>query len=58
MVNPELPEPQVFTVTINWSPESEARITEGDLEEVIEQLVMELDEEATVEVEETILRDL
>ncbi|MGQ9456099.1 MAG: hypothetical protein ACUVRS_01865 [Armatimonadota bacterium] len=58
MANPELPEPQVFTVTITWSPESEARITEGDLQEVVEQLVMELDEEATVEVEETILRDL
>jgi len=45
---------QVFTVTINWSPESEARVTEGDIREVVEQLVVEIDEEAAVEVEERI----
>ncbi|MGC8863566.1 MAG: hypothetical protein ACP5R5_12435 [Armatimonadota bacterium] len=44
---------QMFTVIINWSPESEARVTEGDIREVIEQLVVEIDEEATVEVEES-----
>ena len=45
---------QIFTVTIQWSPEPEARVTEGDIREVVEQLVTEIDEEATVEVEEHI----
>jgi len=45
---------QLFTVTIHWSPEPEARVTEGDIREVVEQLVTEIDEEATVEVEESI----
>ncbi len=45
---------QAFTVTISWSPESEARVTEGDIREIVEQLATEIDEEATVEVEEHI----
>lgn len=51
-------ETQVFTVTIHWTAESEARLTEGDIQEAIEQLALELDEEATVEVEETIFQDI
>ena len=43
---------QVFTVTIHWSPESDGRLTEGDIRETIEQMVTELDEDATVEVAE------
>lgn len=43
---------QVFTVTITWSPESEGRLTEGDLQEAIEQLALEIDEEAVVDVAE------
>ena len=44
---------QVFTVTINWFPESGGRLTEGDLQEAVEQMVLEIDDEATVEVAET-----
>lgn len=43
---------QVFTVTVTWSPDSDARITEGDIQEAIEQLALEVDEEATVDVAE------
>ncbi len=43
---------QVFTVTITWSPESDGRATEGDVQEAVEQFVLELDEEATVEAAE------
>lgn len=45
---------QRFIVTIEWSPESGARLTEGDIHEVIEQLALEIDEDATVEVAETL----
>ncbi|MCX8053959.1 MAG: hypothetical protein N3B12_09135 [Armatimonadetes bacterium] len=54
----EAVQPQIFTVIINWSPESEARVTEGDIREVVEQLVLEIDEEATVEIEENITHGL
>ena len=45
---------QKFIVTIEWSPESGARVTEGDVHELIEQLALEIDEDATVEVAETL----
>lgn len=47
-------ERQKFVVMIDWSPESGARITEGDVHEVIEQLALEIDEDATVEVVESL----
>lgn len=43
---------QTFVVRVAWSPESGGRLTEGDIQEEIERLAMELDEEAAVEVEE------
>lgn len=43
---------QVFTVTVTWSAESDARVTEGDIQEAIEQLALEIDEEAAVDVAE------
>ncbi|MCL5102548.1 MAG: hypothetical protein M1133_00340 [Armatimonadetes bacterium] len=45
---------QVFSVTITWSPESGGRMTEGDLKEAIEQMVLEIDEDAMVDVAEGI----
>lgn len=45
---------QRFIVTIEWSPESGARLTEGDVHEVVEALALEIDEDATVEVAETL----
>lgn len=45
---------QRFVVTIEWSPESDARVTEGDIHELVEQLALEIDEDATVEVAETL----
>jgi hypothetical protein len=45
---------QVFMVTVRWSPESDIRVTEGDIKEIVEQLATETDEEATVEVEENL----
>lgn len=45
---------QRFIVTIEWSPESGARMTEGDIHEAIELLALEIDEDATVEVAETL----
>ena len=45
---------QRFIITIEWSPESGARMTEGDIHEVIEQLALEIDEDATLEVAETL----
>jgi|GEM_PF-1214941 len=45
---------QRFIVTIDWSPESGARLTEGDVHEAIEQMALEIDEDAIVEVAETI----
>ena len=45
---------QVFAITITWAPESGGRVTEGDLKEAIEQLVLEIDEDATVDVAEGI----
>ena len=50
----DAPQTQVFTVTIHWSPESDMRVTEGDIKEIVEQLAAETDEEATVEVEESL----
>ncbi len=46
---------QMFSVTVTWSAESGGRVTEGDLKEAIEGLVLELDEDAAVEVEERIV---
>jgi len=51
-MNAEVESMQVFTVTITWSPEAEGRLTEGDLQEAIEQLALEIDEEAVVDVAE------
>jgi len=45
---------QKFVVTISWSAESDARLTEGDIKEVIESLAMDLDEEAMVDVAEVL----
>ena len=45
---------QRFIVTIEWSPDSGVRLTEGDVHEVVEQLALEIDEDATVEVAETL----
>ena len=45
---------QRFIVTIEWSPESGARLTEGDVHEVVEALALEIDEDATLEVAETL----
>ena len=45
---------QRFIITIEWSPESGARLTEGDVHEVVEQLALEIDEDATLEVAETL----
>jgi hypothetical protein len=45
---------QKFTVMVTWSPESDERVTEGDIKEAIEEFVLDLDEEAVVEVEEII----
>lgn len=51
-MGPEAAETQVFTVIVRWSPESESRVTEGDIREIVEELVSEIDEDATVEIEE------
>ncbi|MEN6358126.1 MAG: hypothetical protein ABFD83_13705 [Armatimonadota bacterium] len=48
---------QKFIITIGWSPESGERVTEGDVKEAIEELVLDLDEDAVVEVEESIGQD-
>jgi hypothetical protein len=45
---------QRFIITIEWSPESGARLTEGDIHELVEQLALEVDEDVTVEVAETL----
>ena len=45
---------QRFIITIEWSPESGARLTEGDIHELVEQLALEVDEDATLEVAETL----
>jgi hypothetical protein len=45
---------QTFQVTIKWSPESDARLTEGDIREAIEDMASELDEDSNVEVTEEI----
>lgn len=46
---------QTFHVTIKWSPESEARLTEGDIREVIEDMTSEIDVDSTVDVSEQIV---
>lgn len=48
---------QRFTISIEWSPESGARVTEGDIHEVIEQLALEIDEDAAVDVTESFTGD-
>lgn len=45
---------QRFIVTIDWTAESDGRLTEGDVHEAIEQMVLEQDEDAVVDVAETI----
>lgn len=48
---------QMFVVTITWSPESGGRLTEGDVKEAIEQVTLEIDEEAVVDAVEGIRED-
>ena len=43
---------QRFVVTITWSPGASSRLTEGDISEVIEEVTLEVDEEAVVDVME------
>ncbi len=43
---------QTFVVTIAWSPESDARLTEGDVSEALENLVIDIDEDAVVDAAE------
>lgn len=43
---------QKFMVTIAWSPESDVRLTEGDLGEALENLVMDMDADAVVDAAE------
>lgn len=45
---------QTFQVTITWSAESDARLTEGDIREAIEDMASELDEDSNVDVSEEI----
>lgn len=45
---------QRFVVTVDWSPEAEVRLTEGDVREALEELAMDLDEDAVVEAVETV----
>ncbi|NLN77761.1 MAG: hypothetical protein GX141_02450 [Armatimonadetes bacterium] len=45
---------QKFIVTIEWSPEADARLTEGDIHEAIEELALEMDEDAVVEATESL----
>jgi hypothetical protein len=52
---PEREVTQTFEVTIKWSPESDARLTEGDIREVLEDMAAEIDEDSTVEVSEQIV---
>ena len=49
---------QIFVVKVSWSPDSGGRLTEGDIQESIEQMALEIDEEAAVEVEERIGGDI
>ena len=46
---------QTFTVTITWSPEADARLTEGDIREVVEEMASEIDEDSVVEVTEHVV---
>ena len=43
---------QKFAITIAWSAESDVRLTEGDVSEALEGLVMDIDEDAVVDVAE------
>ncbi len=45
---------QTFEITIKWSPEADARLTEGDIREAIEDMAAEIDEESSVDVTEEI----
>jgi len=45
---------QVFHVRILWSPDSDVRLTESDIQEAIEGMALELDDESSVEVRELI----
>lgn len=45
---------QRFVVTIDWTPEAGGRLTEGDVREAIEELVIDIDEDAVVEAAETV----
>ena len=45
---------QRFVVTVTWSAESDIRLTEGDLKEAMEELVLDMDLEAVVDVAETL----
>lgn len=46
---------QTFTITIKWSPESNARLTEGDIREALEDMASEMDEDSNVDVTEQII---
>ena len=43
---------QRFVVTVTWSAESDIRLTEGDVKETVEELVLDMDEEAVADVTE------
>ncbi len=45
---------QKFVVTVTWSAESDIRLTEGDVKESIEELVLDMDEEAVADVAEVL----
>ena len=43
---------QKFVVKVTWSAESDIRLTEGDVKEAIEELVLDMDEEALADAAE------
>ena len=45
---------QRFSVVIIWSSESDGKITQGDIERIIQDSVSDLDENATAEVSEVV----
>ena len=53
MMGSDAAQRQRFIITIDWSEESNGRLTEGDLHEAIELLALEVDEDVTLEVIET-----
>ena len=45
---------QKFVVSVTWSSESEFRLTEGDVKEAIEELIIDMDEEAVADAAEVL----